>query len=75
MPFEKIDLQCVSGSARDVSFQCGSPRCGMSTRRTLGWSLVSSGIVTLVIGLLPLPDLFWGIVLLVAGVVALSVGR
>jgi hypothetical protein len=40
---------------------------------TLGWSLVSSGIVTLVIGLLPFPDLFWGLLLLVAGVLTLYV--
>jgi len=37
-------------------------------RNTLGWSLVSSGIVTLVLAALPGPDLLWGIALLIAGV-------
>jgi hypothetical protein len=45
----------------------------MSYRTTLGWSLVSSGIVTIFIGLLPGPDLLWGTALLVAGAVALLV--
>ena len=45
----------------------------MAYRKTLGWSLVSSGVVTLVIGLLPGPDLFWGIALLVLGAVTLLV--
>jgi len=45
----------------------------MSSQTTLGWSLVSSGIVTLLIGALPFPDLFWGLLLLAAGVVTLYV--
>ena len=42
---------------------------------TLGWSLLSSGIVTLVIGLLPFPDIFWGLLLLVAGILTLYLRR
>lgn len=45
----------------------------MSYKTTFGWSLVSSGIVTLFIGILPGPDLFWGVALLVLGVVTLLV--
>ena len=43
----------------------------MSYRTTVGWSLVSSGLVTIFIGLLPGPDLFWGVALLVAGAVTM----
>ena len=39
----------------------------MSSQTTLGWSLITSGIVTIVIGFLPGPDLFWGALLLVSG--------
>jgi hypothetical protein len=41
---------------------------GRSSRSTLAWSLISSGVVTLVLAALPGPDLLWGIGLLVAGV-------
>jgi hypothetical protein len=47
----------------------------MAYRTTVGWSLVSSGIVTLLIGVLPGPDLFWGVALLVLGAVTLLVRR
>ena len=39
----------------------------MAYTTTLGWSLVSSGLVTLLLGVLPGSNLMWGIVLLVAG--------
>ncbi|WP_257299309.1 hypothetical protein [Haloarchaeobius sp. FL176] len=39
---------------------------------TLGWSLVSSGIVTLVLAALPGSDVLWGVLLLVLGVVVLA---
>ena len=45
----------------------------MSYRTTLGWSLVSSGIVTLAIGFLPGTDLLWGLALLALGLVTLYV--
>ena len=47
----------------------------MAYRTTLGWSLVTSGLVTLLIGFLPLGDLFWGVLLLVIGVAVLLVRR
>jgi len=43
----------------------------MAYRTTLGWSLVSSGIVTLVLAVLPGPDLLWGIGLLALGLLTL----
>ena len=45
----------------------------MTYRTTLGWSLISSGIVTLVLGFLPGTDLFWGVLLLVVGALSLYV--
>ena len=43
----------------------------MAYRTTLGWSLISSGIVTLLLKLLPYDSLYWGILLLVVGVAVL----
>ncbi|WP_324758642.1 hypothetical protein [Haloarcula montana] len=45
----------------------------MAYQTTLGWSLVSSGVVTLFLAVLPGPDLLWGVLLLLAGVVTLVV--
>ncbi|MBX0321668.1 hypothetical protein EGH21_01360 [Halomicroarcula sp. F13] len=45
----------------------------MAYQTTLGWSLVSSGIVTLVLGFLPGSDLLWGALLLALGVLTLYV--
>ncbi|WP_199268373.1 hypothetical protein [Halomarina oriensis] len=39
---------------------------------TLGWSLLTSGIVTLLLLWLPYDSLYWGIGLLVVGVLLLS---
>ncbi|QLH78225.1 hypothetical protein HZS55_13305 [Halosimplex rubrum] len=43
----------------------------MAYRTTLGWSLITSGIVTLLLGVLPGGDLLWGILLLLAGTATL----
>ncbi|WP_254273909.1 hypothetical protein [Haloarcula marina] len=45
----------------------------MSYQTTVGWSLLSSGIVTLLLGFLPGSDFLWGGLLLVLGVVTLYV--
>jgi hypothetical protein len=45
----------------------------MTYSTTLGWSLLTSGLVTLVIGFLPLGDVFWVVLLLVAGAAVLLV--
>ena len=43
----------------------------MAYQTTIGWSLLSSGIVTLLLEVLPWPSLYWGILLLILGVVVL----
>lgn len=40
----------------------------MTYRTTIGWSLISSGIVTLVLTVLPGDSVWWGIGLLVLGI-------
>jgi len=39
----------------------------MAIRTTIGWSLITSGAVTLLLTYLPYPSLYWGIGLLVVG--------
>ncbi len=46
----------------------------MAARTTLGWSLFTSGIVTLLLIALPGDSLWWGLLLLAAGVVLLYEG-
>ncbi|WP_162991387.1 hypothetical protein [Halostella salina] len=41
----------------------------MSYRTTVGWSLISSGVVTLLLAYLPGDSVWWGVGLLVLGVV------
>lgn len=45
----------------------------MSYQTTFGWSLVSSGVVTLLLEALPGPSLWWGIGFLVLGIMTLWV--
>jgi len=45
----------------------------MAYQTTVGWSLVSSGIVTLVLGFIPGTDLLWGLLLVVVGLVTLYI--
>lgn len=47
----------------------------MAYQTTLGWSLLTSGIVTLLLFVLPGESLWWGIGLLVAGLVVLYIRR
>ncbi|EJN59310.1 hypothetical protein SAMN04487950_1205 [Halogranum rubrum] len=44
----------------------------MSYDTTIGWSLVTSGIVTLLLAFLPGDSLYWGIGLLVLGIIIMS---
>jgi predicted small integral membrane protein len=46
----------------------------MSTRSTFGWSLFTSGIVTLLLIALPGDSLWWGLGLTVVGLLALLGG-
>jgi hypothetical protein len=41
----------------------------MAMRTTIGWSLITSGIVTLLLAYLPFPSVYWGVGLLVVGIV------
>ncbi|ADB61886.1 hypothetical protein HTZ84_00485 [Haloterrigena sp. SYSU A558-1] len=43
----------------------------MSSQTTFGWSLFTSGIVTLVLKALPGDSLWWGLMLLAVGLVLL----
>ncbi|WP_169302357.1 hypothetical protein [Halorientalis salina] len=40
----------------------------MTYRTTIGWSLITSGIVTLLLAYLPGDSVWWGIGLLVVGI-------
>lgn len=42
---------------------------GVSYRTTVGWSLITSGIVTLALAYLPYPSVYWGIGLLAVGLI------
>ena len=43
----------------------------MAHRTTLGWSLLSSGIVTLILKVLPGDSMWWGFLLLALGIAVL----
>ncbi|WP_201294017.1 hypothetical protein [Natronorubrum halalkaliphilum] len=45
----------------------------MSYQTTIGWSLFSSGVVTLVLKVLPGDSLWWGLMLLAVGLLILYV--
>ncbi|MFC7176687.1 hypothetical protein [Halosegnis marinus] len=47
----------------------------MASRTTVGWSLVSSGVVTLLLAYLPGDSVWWGLALLLVGIAALFVRR
>lgn len=47
----------------------------MAYQTTLGWSLLSSGLVTLLLYTLPGDSIWWGIGLLIAGLVVLYARR
>lgn len=47
----------------------------MSARTTLGWSLISSGLVTLALTALPGDSVWWGVGLLVLGIAVFVIRR
>ena len=47
----------------------------MSYQTTLGWSLVTSGIVSLILWLIPGDSVWWGVGLLLVGIAVLYVRR
>ncbi|MGF1675175.1 MAG: hypothetical protein ACFCUV_16040 [Rivularia sp. (in: cyanobacteria)] len=47
----------------------------MGYQTTLGWSLLSSGMTTLLLKVLPGDSLWWGVALLVGGILTLFVRK
>ncbi|WP_339105391.1 hypothetical protein [Haloterrigena salinisoli] len=47
----------------------------MAIRTTIGWSLITSGIVTLTLAYLPYPSVYWGVALLVVGILVFVTRR
>ena len=47
----------------------------MTYQTTIGWSLVSSGIVSIVLWLIPIESVWWGVGLLLVGLVVLYIRR
>ena len=47
----------------------------MTYRTTIGWSLIASGIVTLLLTALPGDSVWWGIGLLIVGIAVFVVRR
>jgi hypothetical protein len=47
----------------------------MSQRTTIGWSFFSSGVVALLLTVLPYPSWWWGLALLIVGAVIMFYGR
>lgn len=47
----------------------------MAIRTTIGWSLITSGVVTLVLAVLPFPSVYWGVVLLAVGLLVFVTRR
>ncbi|NKE35436.1 hypothetical protein GWG54_06335 [Natronococcus sp. JC468] len=45
----------------------------MAYRTTIGWSLFSSGIVTLILKVMPGDSLWWGLLLLALGAIVLYI--
>lgn len=45
----------------------------MAYQTTIGWSLLSSGIVTLILKVLPGDSLWWGLALLALGITILYI--
>jgi len=47
----------------------------MAYQTTIGWSLVSSGIVSIILWLIPGDSVWWGVGLLVLGIIVLYIRR
>ena len=47
----------------------------MAYQTTIGWSLVTSGVVSLVLWLIPGDSVWWGVGLLLLGIVVLYIRR
>ena len=47
----------------------------MAYQTTIGWSLVSSGIVSIILWLIPGDSVWWGVGLLILGLIILYIRR
>ncbi|MGB3760481.1 MAG: hypothetical protein WBA07_29585 [Rivularia sp. (in: cyanobacteria)] len=47
----------------------------MGNQSTIGWSLLSSGLTTLLLKVLPGDSLWWGVALIVIGIITLFVRK
>lgn len=47
----------------------------MAYQTTVGWSLLSSGIVTIILWLIPGDSVWWGVGLLILGLIVLYIRR
>ena len=47
----------------------------MAYQTTIGWSLLSSGIVTLILAAIPGDSVWWGVALLLLGIAVLYIRR
>lgn len=47
----------------------------MNNQTTIGWSLVSSGLTTLLLKVLPGDSLWWGVALLITGTVTFFIRK
>ncbi len=47
----------------------------MAYQTTIGWSLVSSGVVSIILWLIPGDSIWWGVGLLVLGIAVLYIRR
>jgi len=54
-------------------YELSVERLLVTYQTTVGWSLVSSGLVTLVLKVLPYDSLWWGIALLIVGIIVFAV--
>jgi len=72
---ESTETQAHMSASHQTVYLSGHTRnTGMSTRSTFGWSLFTSGIVTLLLIALPGDSLWWGLGLTVVGLLALLGG-
>lgn len=62
-------------NGKQLLFVRGTAIADMAYQTTVGWSLLTSGLVTLLLFVLPGDSLWWGAGLLVAGLVVLYVRR
>ncbi len=60
---------------RRVTIGASADRPSMAYRTTIGWSLITSGVVTLLLEYLPYPSVYWGIGLLVLGILVFVTRR